>query len=90
MINLRFTLKYNCNETDMILQALADQQKPPSLCRAAGSDKQMEDRHIIAYTLCAAMVIFLSVFLARYLHNRRQFKLRQSGRGKSSDSVPAE
>jgi hypothetical protein len=50
----------------------------------------MEDRHIIAYTLCAAMVIILSVFLARHLNNRRQFKLRQSGRGKSHDSVPAE
>ncbi|MGB5078809.1 MAG: hypothetical protein WBO17_15120 [Sphingorhabdus sp.] len=50
----------------------------------------MEDRHIVAYTLCAAMVVFLGIAVARYLAKRRQFRIRQSGRGKNSDSLPAE
>lgn len=55
----------------------------------------MEDRHIIAYALCAIMVMILVAITVRYMNNRKQFKVRQSGRGKSngamtSDGVPAE
>lgn len=50
----------------------------------------MEDRHIIAYTLAALMGLFLAGFVVRHLNNRRKFKIRQSGRGKSDGSVPAE
>jgi cytochrome c biogenesis protein CcdA len=53
----------------------------------------MEDRHIIAYALGAAMVLFIVFVMVRYVNNRRQFKLRQLGRGKSTTnitSVPAE
>lgn len=53
----------------------------------------METRLIIAFALCAVMALILTVFAVRYTSNRRQFKIRQSGRGKNSttvDSVPAE
>jgi hypothetical protein len=50
----------------------------------------MEDRHIVAYTLTALMIIFVGAFIVRYLSNRRKFKIRQSGRGKNDDGVPAE
>jgi hypothetical protein len=44
---------------------------------------QMENRVIIAYALCAIMVLVLAVLVARYVASRRQFKIRQSGRGKN-------
>ncbi|HNW19572.1 MAG TPA: hypothetical protein PKK17_13780 [Sphingorhabdus lacus] len=53
----------------------------------------MESRLIIAYSLCAIMLLILAALTVRYLINRRQFKIRQSGRGKTtnvSDSFPAE
>lgn len=55
----------------------------------------MENRLIIAYALCAIMVLILAAIAVRYFNNRKQFKIRQSGRGKSNDamipdSVPAE
>lgn len=55
----------------------------------------MENRLIIAYALCAMMVLILAAIAVRYVNNRKQFKIRQSGRGKSSsgdvvDGVPAE
>ncbi len=50
----------------------------------------MEDRHIIAYSLGAVLLAIVVFFVARYLNNRRQFKIRQSGRGKSVPGAPAE
>ena len=55
----------------------------------------MENRLIIAYALCAIMALILAAIAVRYVNNRKQFKVRQSGRGKSggsinSDGVPAE
>jgi hypothetical protein len=53
----------------------------------------MESRLIIAYSLCAIMLLILAALTVRYFINRRQFKIRQSGRGKTtnvSDSFPAE
>jgi cytochrome c biogenesis protein CcdA len=53
----------------------------------------METRLIVAYALCAALVLILAAFAVRYASNRRQFKIRQSGRGKSistSENMPAE
>ncbi|MBL0922966.1 MAG: hypothetical protein IBJ12_00680 [Sphingomonadaceae bacterium] len=53
----------------------------------------METRLIVAYALCAALVLILSALAIRYASNRRQFKIRQSGRGKNianPDNVPAE
>lgn len=50
----------------------------------------MEDRHIIAYSLIAAGLLFVGIFVWRHLNNRRKFKIRQAGRGKSEASIPAE
>lgn len=55
----------------------------------------MENRLIIAYALCAIMALIFAGITMRYLNNKKQFKIRQSGRGKSSgetisDGVPAE
>ncbi len=53
----------------------------------------MENRLLIAYALCAVMVLIITMITVRYLNNRKQFKIRQSGRGKGSsdgDSLPAE
>jgi uncharacterized membrane protein SpoIIM required for sporulation len=53
----------------------------------------METRLIVAYALCAAMGLLLAAFSVRYVVNRRQFKIRQSGRGKNiakPNNVPAE
>ncbi|MFN0045653.1 MAG: hypothetical protein ACKVOS_04225 [Sphingorhabdus sp.] len=54
---------------------------------------QMENRYIIAYALCALMLLVLAFVTARYVSNRRQFKIRQSGRGKNlpnTENQPAE
>ena len=53
----------------------------------------MESRLIIAYSLCAIMLLILAALAMRYFINRRQFKIRQSGRGKTTnaqDNLPAE
>jgi hypothetical protein len=53
----------------------------------------METRLVVAYALCAVMVLILVAVAIRYLNNRRQFKIRQAGRGKNSNDnggVPAE
>jgi hypothetical protein len=53
----------------------------------------MESRLIIAYSLCAIMLLILAALVVRYFVNRRQFKIRQSGRGKTTnaqDNLPAE
>jgi hypothetical protein len=53
----------------------------------------MENRVIIAYALCALMLLILVVVAARHMSSRRQFKIRQSGRGKNSpngEKQPAE
>lgn len=55
----------------------------------------MENRLIIAYVLCAIMLLVFAAIAVRYFDNRKQFKVRQSGRGKNNgdinaDSVPAE
>lgn len=48
----------------------------------------METRVIIAYALCAVMALLLAVAVGRHLRNRRQFKIRQLGRGKNgADTV---
>lgn len=43
----------------------------------------MEPREIVAYSLGAILAFVLLAAVLRYRHNRRQFKLRQSGKGKS-------
>ncbi len=53
----------------------------------------METRLVVAYALCAVMVLILVAVAIRYLNNRRQFKIRQAGRGKNindKEGVPAE
>lgn len=53
----------------------------------------METRLVIAYALCAVMALIFVAVAVRYLHNRRQFKIRQAGRGKSTnlaDGAPTE
>jgi cytochrome c biogenesis protein CcdA len=53
----------------------------------------METRLIVAYALCAALVLILAALAVRYANNRRNFKIRQSGRGKNTpdvEGVPAE
>ena len=50
----------------------------------------METRLIVAYALCAVMALILFAAAVRYFHNRRQFRIRQSGRSKNSDKVSAE
>jgi hypothetical protein len=53
----------------------------------------METRLIIAFALCAVMALIFIAIVVRYVSNRRQFKIRQSGRGKNSantDGFPAE
>lgn len=50
----------------------------------------METRLIVAFALCAIMALILAAVAVRYFHNRRQFKIRQSGRGKNLDNVQAE
>ena len=47
----------------------------------------MENRVIIAYALCAIMVLVLALVVARYVASRRQFKIRQSGRGKNLSNL---
>jgi hypothetical protein len=48
----------------------------------------METRVVLAYALCAAMAIILAFTLGRYVRNKRQFKLRQMGRGKNAPIAP--
>ncbi len=50
----------------------------------------MESRLMIAFALCAIMALIFIVAAVRYRNNRKQFKIRQSGRGKASGSIPAE
>jgi uncharacterized membrane protein YidH (DUF202 family) len=53
----------------------------------------METRFIIAYALCAVMALVLVFALVRYVRNRRQFKIRQMGRGKNlsdTDQTPSQ
>jgi hypothetical protein len=53
----------------------------------------METRFIIAYALCAVMALVLAFALGRYVRNRRQFKIRQMGRGKNlsdTDQTPSQ
>lgn len=53
----------------------------------------METRVIIAYALCALMALLLAFAAGRYVRNRRQFKIRQMGRGKhlsDNDQNPSE
>ncbi len=47
----------------------------------------METRFIIAYALCAVMALVLVFVVGRYLRNRRQFKIRQMGRGKKPADI---
>ena len=53
----------------------------------------METRIMVAYALCAAMALFFTLVIVRYMRIRRQFKIRQSGRGKNvveADQTPSE
>lgn len=53
----------------------------------AGYNNLMETREVVAYALCAIMVLFLLLAFARYRRNRRQFKIRQMGRGKNTIEI---
>lgn len=50
----------------------------------------MEDRHFVAIALCALMALILIALTVRYFSNKRQFKIRQSGRGKNVRNIPVE
>lgn len=50
----------------------------------------MELRYILAAKLIAVIVIVAIWFLTRKARERRKFRLRQQGRGKSVEQVPAE
>jgi hypothetical protein len=43
----------------------------------------MEPREIVAYSLSAILAFVILAGLLRYRHNRKQFKLRQTGKNKS-------
>jgi hypothetical protein len=47
----------------------------------------METRVVLAYVLCAAMALVLVFTLGRYVRKKKQFKLRQMGRGKNAPSA---
>lgn len=47
----------------------------------------METRLVLAYALCAVMVLIFVTVAIRYLNNRRQFKIRQAGRGKNTNDI---
>lgn len=69
--------------------------RPPAGKPVAGVVDDMEMRLIIAYALCATMVLIIVAISLRHFNNRKKFKVRQSGRGKNVDtngieSVPAE
>ncbi|MFN5127300.1 MAG: hypothetical protein ACK519_02905 [Sphingomonadaceae bacterium] len=42
---------------------------------------------VLAYVLCAAMALVLVFTLGRYVRKKKQFKLRQMGRGKNAPSA---
>jgi hypothetical protein len=44
----------------------------------------MEERLLVAYALSAIMILCLGLGLQRYLAARRQYKIRQMGRGKNN------
>nr|WP_315458299.1 hypothetical protein [uncultured Sphingorhabdus sp.] len=48
-----------------------------------GEYRVMETRVIVAYALCAALVLVILFAVSRYLKKRREFKTRQMGRGKN-------
>jgi len=43
----------------------------------------METRFIVAYTLSAVLILLALFAVSRYLQKRREFKIRQMGRGKN-------
>jgi len=43
----------------------------------------METRVIVAYTLSAVLILLALFVVSRYLKKRREFKVRQMGRGKN-------
>jgi hypothetical protein len=45
--------------------------------------EKMEPREVVACSLGAVLAFVILAIVLRYRHKRRQFKLRQSGRGKS-------
>lgn len=47
----------------------------------------METRVIVAYALCATMLLIAAFVVSRYLKQKRQFKIRQMGRGKNIADV---
>ncbi len=44
----------------------------------------MEDRVLAAYALSAVMVLVFALAVRRYVIGRRQYKIRQMGRGKNN------
>ena len=50
----------------------------------------MEQRYILAALLIAALVMVAVWFLTRKAQERRKFRLRKQGRGKSIEQIPVE
>ena len=50
----------------------------------------MEPRYILAAVLLAAVLIVIAWLLTRKVRERRKFRIRQQGRGKSVEVNPAE
>jgi hypothetical protein len=49
-----------------------------------GMSTGMEERLLVAYALSAIMILLLGLGLLRYVSARRQYKIRQMGRGKNN------
>lgn len=50
----------------------------------------MENRHVIAYVFAAGMLVVIGLLATRYFQKRRQFRLRQTGRGKNTGHITSE
>jgi hypothetical protein len=56
-----------------------------------GMSTGMDERLLVAYALSAIMILLIGLGLHRYFAIRRQYKIRQMGRGKNNlDSIDNE
>jgi hypothetical protein len=46
----------------------------------------MQTEEMVAYALCIGMMLFFAFGTVRYARKRKQFKIRQMGRGKGNST----
>jgi hypothetical protein len=70
------------------------QRRSQAACTYRGMSREgettMDDRIVTALVLGILMLAAITGLGIRYMQKRRAFKLRQQGRGKNMDRVPAE